>query len=211
MHDHSFASQTIETEAGEYQVRWYTDDSAEQPHDEGFTLAVNGSDPYGYSDRIDIEHGDAPPWVWDVLRTSGRHRQDSWEYELRSGAALVRYLTLKGFKGVTLVTGDYYPVEASADRSERVHGVAWAPDDVTDPTEYVKSALEPWRSWASGDVFGWELTGPGGDNVDGCWGFYGFHREMELTLAEARHAAEYDAAQRTELAGQVGAGFVGII
>lgn len=205
-----FHTEQIETTAGEYTVEFHSDDMAEQPYDEGFVLAIDG----WHTDRIDIEHGDIPGEVWSVLRTSGKYRQDSWDYEQRSGAALVRYLTLKGHKGVTLVDSDYRPVEASSDRFERIHGVAWAPDDATNPVEYVKGQLREWRAWAEGDTFGWVVKGPGADEVASVWGYYGWEwygDQYEYVMGEARDAAEYDASQRVEQSNLVGAGIVGIV
>jgi hypothetical protein len=209
--DYEIDREAIDTEAGEYTVTWFADDDAQQPEDEGFILAVDGWECYGSHSRIDIEHGDVPDIVWSVLRTHGKYCQDSWSRELRSGAALVRYLTLKGHKGVTLVNRDYRPTEPSADRFDRVYGVAWAPDDATSPVEYVKGDLDQWRAWANGDCFGYVVTNPAGQTIESVWGFYDFNREREETLSESVSAAQYDAKARTDQVNTAGAGIVGSI
>lgn len=214
MHDDPIDYETIDTLAGEYRVAWYADEYADQPYNDGFALAVDGWEYYGADSRIDIEHGDIPAEVWSVLRTSGRNRDDSWDYELRSGAALVRYLTLKGYMGVTLVDRDYRAEQPSANRRERVYGVAWDVGGSTDQDicrNNVKLDLEEWRAWAEGDVFSWIVTDPAGNDVESVGGYYGFNREREYTLSEARAAAEYDAAQRIEQVNRAGAGIVGLI
>lgn len=211
--NHIIDTETIVTDAGKYRVEFIYDESADQPEDEGFVFAMSGRERYASDSRIDIEHGDVPDEVKAVLLTSGPHREDSWDWELHSGAALVRYLTLKGYKGVTLVGRDYRPVEPSTNRRERVYGVAWAPDDASDHAGYVKSSLKQWAAWAEGDVFGYRVLDPQGREVEdgSCWGYYGFSIEHDYVLSEARSAAEYDAKERVAQANQAGAGFVGVI
>lgn len=219
--------ETIDTDAGQYTVTWYHDDSANQPYDFGFTLMKNGG-----RDRIDVstvgeDQGIPSSLVSEIeslLKMHSRHGYgDYWDRDYRSGAALVRYLTLKGYKGVTLVSDDYSPEDASTNRLEAVHGIAWAPDDVPAtlddngnyPATYVKIQLTQWRAWAEGDMFGYVVTGPDGEDVeDGAvWGYYGFWDggEREYTLSQAKNAAEADAAERVQRANLVGAGIVGIV
>jgi hypothetical protein len=80
----AFHEERIETPAGTYTVEFHTDHDPRQPEDEGFVLVVDGWEPCGADSRIDIEYGDVPDVVTGALRTSGRHREDSWEWELRS-------------------------------------------------------------------------------------------------------------------------------
>ncbi|OMC55392.1 hypothetical protein A5747_13445 [Mycobacterium sp. IS-836] len=213
---HELDSQTIDTPAGEYRVTWYHDEDANQPEDEGFNLLVHGWERYGADSRIDIEYGGGhlAGEVMSVLLTSGTNREDSWPWELRSGAALVRYLRLKDRKGVTLVDLDYRPVEPSSDRWQRVYGVAWSPDDATDPDEYVKNRLAEWRAWAEGDCFGWVVTDPTGREIEygSVWGYYGFwDGGREWSLEDAKGEAIADAESRIEQANRVGAGIVGLV
>ena len=60
----------------------------------------------------------------------------------------MRYLTLKGCKGVTLVDDQYRPTTASADRQDRIHGVAWAPAGATDPAATPRPASASGRHGA---------------------------------------------------------------
>ena len=114
-------------------------------------------------------------------------------------------------------------MEPSTDRSERVYGVAWAPDDAADwhmPEQafnYTYCALAQWRAWADGDVFGWRLTDPAGDEVESVWGYYGSAfdtqpgSERNHTLEEATDAAQADAERRLSQANLAGAGLIGLI
>ena len=198
----------IDTNAGTYRVTWHYDQDADAPYDDGFTLATDGS----ADRRIDISHGDIPPEAAAVINTHGRGRDDTWHYDMRSGAALVRYLTIKGYKGATIVDSDYYPVELSTDRFKRVAGIAIAPHDVGgSPEAYVRLALSEWQAWAEGDTFGYEVTAPDGTVIESVWGFYGFDAGRDYTLSAARDAAECDAEDRIETSNLVGAGIVGIV
>lgn len=201
---------TIDTDAGTYVVQWFWDEDAERPYDEGFVLLVDGSPRNidvreGFKDR-DLTHAHA----WAAV--AGHGRSGDWYPSRTSGAALLRYLTLKGCKGVTLVDADYRPTTASTDPADRIFGVAWAPDDATDPATYTDACLADWQAWRGGDTFGWRLLDPSGDEVDSCWGYYGFSTEnRDYTLSAARDAALTDQMRRAENANLVGSGFVGLI
>ena len=209
-------SETIHTPAGDYEMRWLLDDAADQPFNDGFTLLTDGG-----RDRIDILEGDtdsaASLLVQEAFDKHAYDGGDIWNWQLRSGAAIVRYLTLKGKKGVTLVSDSYRPEQPSTDRAEQVTGVAWAPDDAADPAEYTRLQLAQWEAWANGDTFGWQLFDPSEAIVDECWGFYGQHwdespdSERSHTLREATDIALVDAENRARAVNLVGAGIVGII
>ena len=200
---------TIETPAGEYTLEIHYDEVADQPYNEGFILVTNGQSRYGYDSRIDISHGEDPLMEQVKYALSNSYN----EYHHVSGAALVRWLQLHGRRGVTLVhvPSDYTPDTPSTDRSERIYGVAWAPDDATDPDAYVKSALAEWTAWARGEVFGWKLIDPSGDEVESVWGYYEIPGEREYVEQEATELAQHDAQQRVDAANTAGAGFVGIL
>ena len=201
----------ITTDVGTYAVQWFWDDDAERPYDEGFGLFVDGSPRQvdireGFNDR-DGTHAN----VWAAI--AGHGRSSDWYPGRTSGAALVRYLTLKGYRGVTLVDAEYRPTAATADRNERIHGVAWAPSGAAvDPLAYTTAQLTAWQAWRTGDVFGWVVLGPVGQEVESCWGYYGFDAaQRDWTFNEARDVALNDETRRVEEANRTGAGFVGLI
>lgn len=37
-----------------------------------------------------------------------------------------------------------------------------------------ESLIEEWNQYLSGDVYGYQIEGPDGNDLDSCWGFYGF-------------------------------------
>lgn len=200
-------TERVSTGVGEYVIEWIRDIDAEQPYDGGFSL-IAGADYRGHH-AVDTTNNAVPH---EVVRALDNHNR--WPREHRSGAAIVRYLTLMGKNGVTLVTEDFRVDTPTTDRFDRVYGVAWAPDDV--PAEKsldcVKSNLAQWAAWADGDVFGYTVTAPGGDEIEACWGFYGFtDYNRQYTRQDAIEAINEDVEQRTAAANRVGAGFVGII
>lgn len=205
---HIIDTETIPTDAGKYSVQFIYDESADQPEDEGFVLAVDNR-----WRNSEVTHGDYDAEAFAAVQGHVSNADFAWGHELRSGAAIVRYLRLKGNKGVTLVTQNFYADEPSTDRHQPVYGFAVAPDDASDPDAYVKSSLESWRAWANGDVFGYRVLDPQGNEVEdgSVWGYYGFSREYDYVLSEAKAAAEYDAKERVAQANTVGAGFVGVI
>lgn len=202
-------NETIPTTAGNYQLDWFQDENADQPYSEGFTLLRCGGKDY-----IDILEGDtASPVALTVLSALRAHANPGgvWDREFRSGAAIVRYLRLAGKKGVTLTYEDFTPDKPSTDRTDRVYGVSWAPDDATDPDKYTRLMLEEWAAWRSGDAFGWRLSDPAGEEVESCWGYFNFDRERAYILDEATTLARNDAEDRVTTANRPGSGFIGLI
>lgn len=202
----------IDTAAGTYTLNIFTDDTPERPYNEGFVLVTNGSSTYPFDRRINLVEGDDPliPQVQRVLHDS----YDQYGFDWVSGEALVRWLRMNGRKGVTLVhvPSDYAPDhQPSTDRNDRIYGVAWAPDDATDPDAYVEAALREWHAWARGEIFGWQLLDPAGEHVDSCWGYYDIGRGRDECEEEAAGIAAHDAEQRVSAANLAGAGIVGII
>lgn len=202
--DNSCGTTTIETPAGNYTLKFHYDEWAEQPYNEGFVLITHGS-----RDQIAIQHGDDALMrtATAVLGSSDR----GYGYDRISGEALVRWLSINGRHGATIVDSDYRPVDASTDRDDPIYGVAWAPDDATDPSAYVTAALKEWRAWADGDVYGWALLNPSGEFVETVWGYYGWDDNHEYMTQEATELAQHDAQQRIDAANTAGAGFVSII
>lgn len=209
--------ETIETPAGPYTLKWFQDESNEQPFDEGFGLVRIGD-----RNSIDIitsttEHADT---VASLIRY---HRYDNacdgniYDYEIRSAAAIARYARLKhGLRGVVEIDENFRPYPPSADKDESFVGLAWAPDDVPDENvaTYVVAALKEWHAWAEGDVFGWVLTAPDGTEVEAVWNYYGFYEDngqRAYTLTEATDTAQRDAYGRVTSANLVGSGLVGLI
>jgi hypothetical protein len=219
--NHTLDSQTITTTAGDYRVDWIADELADQPYNEGFSLyAITGS---SYRRPFTVDHisetdsdSDVQATIVSAIKTHARS-DDHWGWQFRSGAAIVRYLKLTGHHGATVVDSDYRPIDPSVDRFDRVYGVAWAPADATDPDNYTRIALAEWQSWAQGDVFGWRVVDPQDNEIDACWGYFGYYKtvlgddQIRYTLEEATQAAQADAADRVTAANLVGAGFVGIV
>ena len=68
-------------------------------------------------------------------------------------------------------------------------------EDDRDPSEHkvrhkarrtFENELDVLSTWLNGEVVGYRLFGPGGDEVDACWGFY----QWTYALDEARRSAE---------------------
>jgi hypothetical protein len=123
----------------------------------------------------------------------------------------LRYLSLLGLRA-KLVDEDYRLVDPDDD--DRAKGVVIAPRDIS--AEHLEksfdSFLSTWRAWAEGDVFGWRVLDPSGEEMYAVWGYYGFDRERAYTLSEARDVVEGDVfGWRLEISNIAGAGFVGLI
>lgn len=52
-----------------------------------------------------------------------------------------------------------------------------------------EGVVECWNDYLSGNVWGWILEGPDGEQVEACWGYYG-DPETSGCIADAKAAAK---------------------
>lgn len=60
---------------------------------------------------------------------------------------------------------------------------------------YLKAEMREYAAWLGGEVYGYAVTAPDGEDVDSCWGYYG---EDDYAMEEARRAADRHMAERAE-------------
>jgi hypothetical protein len=207
----TIATESVDTPAGEYTIEWLPDEYAERPYNEGLGFAYDGD-----RDRVDVADGPYADSVLAIIREAnnlgGWHRSGSREYPV-STTALARYLRITfGLSGIRIVNYDYQTFAPDSDH-DRVWGIAWAPDDVPADRagDYVDAAIAEYRAWAEGDCFGYRVLDPAGNEIDGCWGYYGYSDQRDYTRSQALDSIERDAADRGKKCALAGAGFVGII
>jgi hypothetical protein len=217
---HPFDKLTVDTFAGPYVIELHYDLDAAAPNytDDGGLVYL------GDARTTSARHGDASPIIDDLLTARSVHNDNLYDHEMRSGAAIARYLKLRyGLAGILEVTrsGDRYRTATpSADRYRRIEGMAWAPADTTAPEDYSRGTVATYDAWANSEVYGYIVTAPDGREVTSCWDFYAdpdepFTAQAPLGLAhmldEARAAVAEDSAERIAQANTVGAGIIGLI
>jgi len=58
----------------------------------------------------------------------------------------------------------------------------------------LESARDLYSAWAWGDVYGFNVEDKKGDNIDSCWGFYGYNHEKSGLLEHAKNAIDCEIA-----------------
>ena len=211
---------TVDTPAGVYVIALHYDIDAEVPDytdDGGFVYLGDGR-------TIAAQYGDASHDVADLLRRHNATNDALWDHEHRSAAAIGRYLRIRhGLAGVQEVvhSGDRYRAESPCtDRHHGIEGMAWAPTDAARPEDYTRGIVATYDAWANGNVYGYIVISPDGQEVDSCWDFYADPAEpltadaphgLAYPVSQARAAIEADVDQRTAQANTAGAGLVGLI
>jgi hypothetical protein len=78
-----------------------------------------------------------------------------------------------------------------------VEKVGAAPETLADQC---KAACDLWSAWAWGDVFGFVVNDPKGEEVDSCWGYYGDdHRKSGLLETAEESAKHHRESRKAEL------------
>lgn len=204
-------TETVPTPAGDYRIEYHYDESAEPPYNEGLGFVFDGG-----RDRIETgRDAGIVRAIIDDVNSRLSWRPDGVPVYPISTAALARYLRIRfGFIGIRIVGHGYYTTAPDSRDHDRIHGIAWAPDDALGPNGpdgYTDVAIAEYRAWANGDVFGYVVIDPSGDTIDSCWGFYGFEATRSYVHDEALSSISSDAAARGKKCALAGAGFVGII
>lgn len=75
------------------------------------------------------------------------------------------------------------------------------------PVDAAHATMSDYRTWAAGEVCGYVVKAPNGDDIESVWGFY----DDDDALEQAKTVAEYDALDRLDSANLAGAGFIGIV
>lgn len=69
-----------------------------------------------------------------------------------------------------------------------------------------KGEMETYEQWAEGDVYGFIVRDADGEQVESCWGFYGFDDVREEAKSAAEGERDYrakEAAKRAHLVGMI--------
>lgn len=62
--------------------------------------------------------------------------------------------------------------------------------DVETVKDILRSEVDVYSAWANGEVYGWEVLDPQGEQVDSCWGYIG---DSEYAFNEAIESAAWHA------------------
>ena len=55
--------------------------------------------------------------------------------------------------------------------------------EIPSPDKYAEGMVETWNQYLSGDVWGFIIEDGEGNDIDSCWGFYGFETAKEEAFA----------------------------
>jgi hypothetical protein len=62
--------------------------------------------------------------------------------------------------------------------------------------ECLRAEIKTLDGYITGQVYGWKVIDPEGEEIDSCWGYY---NELEYCLSEGMESAKYSEAQATEV------------
>lgn len=64
--------------------------------------------------------------------------------------------------------------------------------------EYLRGEVKVYDSYIRGDVYGFEVVSPEGEDIHSCWGFYGDYEESGL-MEDARGQIDWDISQKRKV------------
>lgn len=203
-----FESDTIDTPAGQYVVR-YVSDEAENPLTEyghpDMQFYVSGFDSIT-TDTLSTDRQTTAGRAGSALTSFIDHDDDDVTRRFAKWRAIsgspIQLFTGSGYGNMQGDQWDWYVL---------VDARAWTGEFAARIEPAVLSTMAEYEAWATGDVFGWMLVDPAGNDVASVWGYYGFDENRDYVLSEATAAAEHHATDATNRANLVGSGFIDII
>lgn len=117
-------------------------------------------------------------------------------------AAVIAPLYLYDHSGISMSVGSFVGRAQHAEWDSGIVGVAWITrtqvaeqfnGDVAAARKCLESEVETYDQYLTGDVWGYVVETPDGDQLDSLWGIYG----LDYCRTEAESAARSEAAQET--------------
>lgn len=204
----AYRTKHLDTPAGTYTVELHTDQGSENPltswDQTGLAFYIVGNRDSVLLDTLNDAEG-----ANNALRTWINAWHDVEEIERR----YAKWKAITGNPWV-LVTGHDFDSYQSWGWMVLVDtSLTYVASDgnsypaLPQPEQTARSTMAVYRTWAAGEVCGFVVKAPNGDDVESVWSFY----DDDDALAEGTAAAMFNASQRVTASGLVGAGFVGII
>jgi hypothetical protein len=177
---------TPEDLAGKVVAKLYADDSPMSPDDfdHAGTLTVLDRD-FGLSDQSD----------YLPIEPNGYSRDKEWRirfaeryFSMAGGVAIPVRFDDYGSSGARIYTTDADSANGLISVDKKEIEKEWA-GDKTAARSYLESRITEMNQYLSGDVYGYVIETPDGDDLDSCWGFYGQQYATEEAIEAARHCA----------------------
>ena len=196
---------------GEYTVRIYLDDGAEDPR-ECFDHASNivcWHDRYTLGDKNQREEFPTPEnfnnWRFefgekDYTDREFRNKNTAMKFrELHDKCAAIMPIRMYDHSGISISTGNSYPYNDSWDSGwagyvymtkkgvRKEFNVKKITEvEIQKSLKLMQAEVDEYNYYLKGEVFGCVITGPESDG-DSCWGFYGY----EDVRKSAKESVEY--------------------
>ena len=163
------AVETLEDEATGVIVSLYQDDCPNNPREDGdwhVSILTQLNDRFiqpdsNYDSRI------VEAWERAYYVTRGQRNRRDTEFVERYARAFLDAVAVDWYDDYQGGRVFGYITNEVAEREGIPH-----------PTSYLQNELKEYRAWVEGDVYG-IIVESSGDELDSCWGYYGYEYAME--------------------------------
>lgn len=180
-----------------YTIKIHTDEDAMNPREDCDELGtmVAFHKRYTLGDKHDLKADDYAGW-------------DEMEEHIRKnlGAIIVLPLGLYDHSGITMYVGSGPGVGDSAGWDSGQVGFYYLTKakftkeygkvtkrNLATAERVMRSEIETYDHYLRGDVYGYTITDPNGEDGDSCWGFIGYYDDKDYgALKEAKSAVDYE-------------------
>ena len=136
--------------------------------------------------------------------------QSSWdEFEerlVKDGAVVILPLYLYDHSGITMNTSGFSCPWDSGQVGfifitrekllKKYGGMRVSKDMIAKATRVMEGEVETYDQYLKGEVYGYTIEDPNGDDSDSCWGYYGDYDGEHGALAEAKSIVDHEVAAK---------------
>lgn len=203
-----------------YEIGIYVDDTPFNPREEYDNMGhmvcwhrdyiLGDKQTEWYMESPDAFHGwldgDEEDWDGD---------EEDWDcgHPARDDIAVMLPLYLMDHSGLWMNTGGFSGVDSHGwdwgqvgyiyvTNDEVIHEYGdLSKESIARAEKYLRGEVETYSDYISGQVYGYIITGPEGEDIGGCWGYFGSDRDY--MIEEAKNTVDYDIEKQAELAAEI--------
>jgi hypothetical protein len=197
----AYRTEKVDTPAGVYKINLYQDiEPALHPLEDDSEVFAALVEYSGYGGRWDraTDTLDSAGASGEALRKILAEHDEPEEVGRRykKWAAIAGSPWVLAMAGRSTVNREYYRLALLANS-----------DELPQVNQAMQHAMDDYHTYANGEICGFVVLAPSGEQVESVWGFY----SDDDAISEASEYVKLDAAERVQQANLVGAGIVGLV
>lgn len=159
-----------------------------------------GSDGKWKSKQLSSNYPDGPKQLlYELAGVDSDSLEEDMKFDelyslIEEKGTIIKTLYLYDHSGLTISTGSFScrwdsgPVGYIYMTKETQEKEGWTPEQAD---KYLEGEVKTYDDYLTGNVYGYQIENPDGDETDSCWGYFGDPEEKGGCIDEAKSAIDY--------------------